>query len=42
MLSLMKVKTEIPKNPNVMSRIQAELPFASLGSAKGLENKTRE
>lgn len=25
MLSLMKVKTEIPKKPNVMSRIQAEL-----------------
>lgn len=29
MLSLMKVKTEIPKKPNVMSRIQAELRFAS-------------
>jgi len=38
----MKVKTEIPKKPDVKSRIQAELPFASAGGAKGLKHKTRD
>lgn len=39
MLSLMKVKTEILKKPNFNSCVQAELPFASSGNAKGLEHK---
>lgn len=40
MLNLMKVKTEIPKRPDFNSCVQAEPPFASLGSAKGLKHKT--
>lgn len=40
MLSLMKVKTEIPKKPDFNSHIQAEFTFVSLSSAKDLEHKT--
>lgn len=35
----MKVETEIPKKLDFNSHIQAELPFASLSSAKDLEHK---